>query len=147
MLLIETTRLIIFMRHHLDRSPPSNKIYERGQRDFLLLSDCPAETELITTHTCATLSRKLPSLPTTNGNHLTNKIGMLNALLDDTNVDIALVTETLFNKDNRTVMIRRLNPHYHALSVIEAIMASIGRWRSTRLSCKVIRMKVPSFTD
>jgi hypothetical protein len=65
---------------------------------------------------CAALSSKLPSLLVTNANHLTNKIELLNGLLDDSNTNIAFISETWFDKSNSTVMKRRLNKNYHALS-------------------------------
>ena len=69
-----------------------------------------------TTQSCDALARKLPSLLVTNANHLTNKINLLNGLLDDSNVNIAFITETWFNEANSTINLCKLNKHYHKLS-------------------------------
>jgi hypothetical protein len=97
----ELVCLHLSLRRHRDRSPP----------DLYVKPAKPANQ-----HVKAALSRKLPTLLLTNANHLTNKIDLLNAILDDSQVNIAFITETWFDKDNSTVMKRRLNSNYHALS-------------------------------
>ena len=97
----ELARLHLGLRRHRDRPPPC--LY------------CKPCTPAIKSG-CAALSRKLPSILLTNANHLTNKIGLLNGLLDDSKVNIAFITETWFNEANSTVMKCRLNNDYYALS-------------------------------
>jgi hypothetical protein len=97
----ELVCLHLGLRRHRNRPPPSFNIKPAKPRPVI--------------H-CVALSRKLPSLLLTNANHLTNKIDLLNGLLDDSNVNIAFITETWFDKNNSAVMKRRLNANYHALS-------------------------------
>ena len=66
----------------------------------------------------ATLARKLPSLLVTNACHLTNKIELLNDVINDTNVNIAFINETWFTKDNSSVMKSRMKDKFHALTAI-----------------------------
>ena len=101
----ELVRLFLCLRRHCDHPPPGFHRINKPPRPPEAAAAGPA-----------TLTKKLPSLIVTNANHLTNKIELLNGLLDDSNVDLAFITETWFDADNSTVMKRRLHKHYHALS-------------------------------
>jgi hypothetical protein len=104
-------RLAIFQRRHCDRPPPRFvKVIRPKTRPP------PSTVAASPTQGPAALARNLPSILLTNANHLTNKVELLNGLLDDSAVNLAFITETWFDDLNIEVMRRRLSDKYHALS-------------------------------